>query len=207
MVRIEAVAIVPARAGEVWRAVSDYAHWPEWAARDGGVRLARVEPGVGALDRVGAWRRCTATLPHLIAWGPPGGHEVTWTEIVSDVRAPWVLELEAPTIGRLIRRWRLRLTMVEQPDGRTRVRCRLSYRAGSVLAWLVDRLLVRRAIAAGVAAALSGLTQSFAADLAVAGLAVAADATQAGSQHGDGPVSGRELLPDAGHAGQPSLAA
>lgn len=194
MARIEAVAIVPGPTGEVWRTVVDYARWPEWfGTRDGGARLVRVEPSADPPDRVGAWRRCAAILPSRPLLRLLGGRETVWTEIVADVRAPWTLELEAPRVGRLLRRWRLRLTLVERPDGRTRVCCRLSYRPGSAPAWLVERLLVRRAITAAVDAALAGLAQS-----------LGGDASDAVSQASPIPVAEHELAPDVSAA---SLAA
>src|ERR671922_251542 len=68
------------------------------------------------------------------AWPLLGRREATWTEVVADAHGPWTLELEAARIGRLLRRWRVRLTLVEQADGQTRLRCRVSYRRASVAA-------------------------------------------------------------------------
>ena len=177
MTRIDAVVIVPASGGDVWAALTDHARWPEWpaggagaapsaesmggAANDGPARLTHVAPLADPLDRVGARRRCTATLPPAPLVGP---REVSWTEVVADVRVPWTLELEAARIGRLLRRWRIRLTLVEQPDGQTRLLCRTTYAPASPLGWLADQLYVRRTVAAAIEAALAGLAASFAAD-------------------------------------------
>jgi hypothetical protein len=196
MASIEAVAIIPGPAGEVWKAIVDHARWPEWSeVRGRAARLVRVEAGAEPSDRVGARRHCAAVLPPglLGLFGLLGQRQATWTEVVADVRRPWALELEAPTVGRLLRRWRVRLTLVEQRDGRTRVRCRVSYRTGSAAAWLLERLLVRRAIATGVQSALAGLAHSLAAR---GDSAVPVGAAETAPQADAAPVTEDERLPD-----------
>jgi hypothetical protein len=85
---------------------------------------------------------------------------VRWVEQVTDVAAPWTLELE--TLGTPPVSWRLRLWLVEQLDGDTRVRIRLTYRPSGLRRRLADRLFLRRTLERHTQSLLAGLARSFA---------------------------------------------
>jgi hypothetical protein len=86
--------------------------------------------------------------------------------------------VEAPSIGRLVRRWRVRLTLVAQGRGQTRLRCRVSYEPASVVAKLIDGAYLRRAIADGVEGALAGIAAAFRIPVTAARLPVADPASE-----------------------------
>jgi len=157
---IEAEATVPASPAAVWQALLDTDQWARWPAAAGSApgrfTLELLESLAGPAAAVGALRRGSGTL------GLPllGGRTVSWVEQVSDVGAACVLELE--TLGISSGPWRLRLWLVEQLDGTTRVRCRLISRPAGLHRRLADALFLLRALERHTQATLTGLAQSFA---------------------------------------------
>jgi hypothetical protein len=85
---------------------------------------------------------------------------VRWVEQVTDVAAPWTIEFERLE-RQPFKRWRLRLWLLEQDGGETRVRCRLSYIPATLSARLANPLFLRRALQRQLEATLRGLAQSF----------------------------------------------
>jgi hypothetical protein len=158
MTLIDAAVVVSATPAEVWRALLAHERWPEWCAgADGAVRLSAVTPLTGTAEQVGATRRCTATLAPL-AWTGP--RQVTWTECVTDIWYPWTVEFEARERALALRRWRLRLTLVPEADGQTRVYARLCYAPRDPALWLVDACFLRRTLAQTLVGALLNLARS-----------------------------------------------
>ena len=159
MTRIEAEAAVAAAPSDVWQTLLEHHRWAEWStANVSRACLRAVDPLGGPADRVGALRRNEATVSVPLF----GTRTLRWSEQVTDVAAPWTLELEAidqPPI----RQWRIRLWLVEQLTGGTRVRCRLTYRPSTLRLKLADALFLRRALAEQVQATLQGLAGAFAA--------------------------------------------
>jgi uncharacterized protein YndB with AHSA1/START domain len=186
MTRIESEIVVATTAEDVWLALLDHARWASWSASsdtrgdasvdvaggagatDAGhatpphqrITLESVEPaGVPTdepADQVGALRCVTATVAVPLL----GRRRVRWVEQVTDVAAPWTIEFERLE-RRPFKRWRLRLWLLEQDGGETRVRCRLSYTPASLSAKLANPLFIQRALHRQVEASLRGLAQSF----------------------------------------------
>ena len=162
MSRIEAEVSVPAAPAVVWPALLDAGRWAAWAVPCAGepperLTLEPLELIDGAADGVGALR-CGAAVVRVPVLG---ARTVRWVEQVTDVAAPRTIEFE--TLGEPAVSWRLRLWLVEQPDGDTRVRCRLSYRPRGMRYRLANALFLRRALERHAETMLAGLARSFAA--------------------------------------------
>jgi hypothetical protein len=143
-------------AGPEARAGGESGEPGEPAALAGGLRLERVDVLAGPPDRVGAVRRCTASVGPL-PW--LGTRTFGWTDRLVDVHAPWLMELDVAAAPRPFRQARLRLVVLEDAPGRSRLRLRLTYAPG--LLWPVDVLFLRPALATGLRRALDGLAASW----------------------------------------------
>jgi hypothetical protein len=153
---IEAEVMVAAPAPAVWDVLIDHERWPEWfRSADGSVRLDHVELRTGPGDRVGAVRRCVATVTSVPLLG---GCELGWTEQLADVRRPWVMEYDLAGHRGRLRRARSRVMLLECGAGRTRIRWRISYTPCSMVLRLADRLCLRYIVSRGLHGALANLS-------------------------------------------------
>ena len=166
--RIEIEATVVAHPVAVWPALVDPARWLSAARENGGpdaapggsdsaVGLPVVLETLGNdTERVGGRRRCRATLLLPLA----GPRVPVWTECVTDLACPWTIEWEALDL-RPMRRWRLRIWLLEAAQGQTRLRCRLTYTPRTLWLRCADSLVLRRAVRAALAQALTSFVQLF----------------------------------------------
>jgi hypothetical protein len=163
MTRIDADALVAASPAAIWRLITDHERWRDWcAAGESALRLEGVRLLDGGVSEIGALRRCTATVAYPVFASLAGRRRWVWLERISDVRAPWSIEFEACGARRVFRRWRLRLTLIAQPDGQTRIHARITYAASGPLVWLAGLLFVRRAATACLEHTLDNLARVFA---------------------------------------------
>jgi hypothetical protein len=174
MTRIEAETTIAAQPAEVWRALLDLARWPEWSSaataasgvgtagatsaseRPYQITLRHIEALGEPAGRVGALRRCVATVTVPLL----GARAAEWVEQVTDLTAPWTMEIEG--LGRRpLKYWRLRIWLMDQVDGGTRVRCRLTYLPATLRLKVANALFLQRAIERQIGTVLTGLACSF----------------------------------------------
>ena len=167
MTRFELEAVVAAGPAAVWDALMDTTRWGTWAAGDvaapAGVTTCSVAPLAGPIDRVGALRGGVSTVRVPLL----GTRTAHWVDQVTDLAHASTIEYESIE-GLSPATWRLRLWLVPQMDGQTRVRCRVLFRAASVLQQVALALFLGQALRRHAAAMLDGLVAAFAAPSASA---------------------------------------
>lgn len=141
---IETEMLVRATRPEVWQVVGNPARWADWhdpAARSG---LRLVEVLEGEQRRVGDRHRCTTTSR---SWPLLGRRNLTWDQQITDITPGRTLEVEALGRAGHLSGWRLRLWLLDDSKGQTRVRCRLVYPPAALSDRLGNALFLRRRLA------------------------------------------------------------
>jgi hypothetical protein len=156
--QINAETVVPAAAADVWVALLDPARWRAWEHPAARLQLQDVALECETFEHMGDRRRCSAVLTDL----PLGRrHTLVWDEQVTDVDPERTLEVESLPGRTCIRRWRVRFWLLNQPDGSTRLRCRVTYSPDGLRGSLLDRFFLRPRVAAAAEAWLEMLAMSF----------------------------------------------